>query len=153
MWIRIAARYPFAVLKEPLMRYRIHLNNMTKNWQVVEEAFEMIIEKAFSCAPPELLYLKSRSYAHANMFLAWKALQSGNRDYKRAIHFQQQAISQFPLLRYSREYFRLSLAIAMLQWFGSNAYTRILSLLYALRRRILQQNSEVRSQKREVKRA
>ncbi|MBW4502901.1 MAG: glycosyltransferase family 2 protein [Scytonema hyalinum WJT4-NPBG1] len=153
MWIRIAARYPFAVIKEPLMRYRIHLNNMTKNWQVVEEAFEMIIEKAFSCAPPELLYLKSRSYAHANMFLAWKALQSGNRDYKRAIHFQQQAISHFPLLRYSREYFRLSLAIAMLQWFGSNAYTRILSLLYALRRRILQQNSEVRSQKREVKRA
>ncbi|QDL09642.1 glycosyltransferase family 2 protein [Brasilonema octagenarum UFV-E1] len=137
MWIRIAARYPFAVIKEPLMHYRMHLNNMTKNWQVVEEAFEMIIEKAFRSAPPELLYLKSRSYGHANMFLAWKAVQSGNRNYKKAIHFQEQAIAHFPLLRFSREYFRLSLAIAMLQWFGSNAYTKILSLLYALRRRIL----------------
>lgn len=68
MWIRIAACYRFAVIKEPLMRYRQHHNNMTKNWQVVEQACRLIIEKAFHSAPPELLYLKSRSYGHANIF-------------------------------------------------------------------------------------
>lgn len=137
MWIRIAACYRFAVIKEPLMRYRQHHNNMTKNWQVVEQACRLIIEKAFHSAPPELLYLKSRSYGHANIFLAWKALQSSNRDYKRAIHFRASAIAHFPKLRYSQEYIRLSLAIAALQWFGPDGYSRMLVVIYALRRRIL----------------
>lgn len=136
MWIRIAARYPFAVVKEPLMRYRQHHNNMTKNWQVVEQACQIIIEKAFRSAPPELMYLKSRSYGHANIFLAWKALQGGNRDYKRAIHFRTLAIAHFPQIRYSRNYIRLSLAIAVMRWFGSDGYSRVLAMTYALRRRI-----------------
>lgn len=136
MWIRIAAHYHFAVLKEPLMRYRQHQNNMSKNWQVVEQALRSIIEKAFRCAPPEVQYLKSRSYGHANIFLAWKALQSSNRDYKRAIDFRASAIAHFPKLRYSREYIRLSLAISAIRWFGPDGYNRVLTLIYALRRRL-----------------
>lgn len=136
MWIRIATRYPFAVIKEPLVYYRQLPSSMSKNCQVMEQAFHLVIEKAFNCAPQELLYLKNRSYGHANLCLAWKALQSINRDYKLALHYQQQAIIHYPKLRYSLEYIRLSLATRALQVFGANNYSRLLKLAYALRRRI-----------------
>ncbi len=134
MWIRIAARYPFAVIKEPLMRYRQHPNNTSKNWQSIEQAFRLVIEKAFQTAPPELLYLKSRSYGHASLRLAWKCLQSSDRDYKNAIHFRASAVGHYPQLRYSGEYIRLSLAIAAMQWLGPIGYSRVLAMTYILRR-------------------
>ena len=136
MWIRLASRYPFAVIKEPLVRYRLHSSNMSKNWQVMEEGYHLVIEKAFHSAPPELLYLKNRSYGHANLCLAWKPLQSSHKDYKKAIHFRSLALVHYPQLRYSREYIRLSLAIAVLRWCGRDGYSRVLSLAYALRRHI-----------------
>lgn len=137
MWIRIASRYPFAAIAEPLAYYRQLPSSMSKNCQVMEQSFRIVIEKTFCCAPPELLYLKDRSYGHANICLAWKALQSSNRDYKLALDFQQQAIAHYPQLRYSSEYIRLSLAIASLRWFGLDGYTKLLALAYALRRRTL----------------
>jgi glycosyltransferase involved in cell wall biosynthesis len=136
MWIRIATRYPFAVIKEPLSYYRQLPGSMSKNCQVMEQAFQTVIERAFRSAPSELLYLKNRSYGHANLCLAWKALQSKDRDYKLAIHFQQQAISQYPQLCYSRESIRLSFAITALKWFGSERYSKVLALTHSLRRGI-----------------
>jgi glycosyltransferase involved in cell wall biosynthesis len=136
MWIRIASRYPFAVIKEPLMRYRQHPNNTSKNWQSLEQAYRIVIEKAFNSAPSELLYLKNRSYGHANLRLATKCLQSSDRDYKKALHFRQQALIHYPQLRYSHESIRLLLAIAALQWFGVRGYARVLAMTYALRRLI-----------------
>ncbi len=136
MWLRIASRYPFAVIKEPLAYYRQLPGSMSKNCQVMEQAFHTVIEKAFHSAPSEVLYLKNRSYGYANLCLAWKALQSHERDYKLALHFQQQAISHYPQLRFSWEYIRLSLAIATLRWFGQKQYGKVLTLTYALRRRI-----------------
>jgi glycosyltransferase involved in cell wall biosynthesis len=136
MWIRIATIYPFAVIKEPLAYYRQVPNSMSKNCQVMEQAFHQVIEKTFQSVATELLYLKNRSYSYANLCLAWKALQTLNRDYKLAIHYRDLAISYNPQLRYSREYIRLSLAIAALQFFGNHSYSRVLELTYALRRRI-----------------
>ena len=136
MWIRIASRYPFAVVKEPLMHYRQHPNNTSKNWQSLEQAYRIVIEKAFNSAPSELLYLKSRSYGQANLRLAWKCLQSSDRDYEKALHFRQQALINYPQLCYSHESIRLLLAIALMRWFGSDGYTKVLALGYAVRRRI-----------------
>jgi hypothetical protein len=101
---------------------------MSKNCQVMEQAFHTVIEKAFHSAPSELLYL--------NLCLAWKALQSRERDYNLVLHFQQETISPNPQLRFSWEYIRLSLAIATLQWFGQKHYGKVLTLIYDLRRRI-----------------
>lgn len=136
MWIRIATRYQFAVIKEPLAYYRQLPSSMSKNCQVMEQAFHLVIGKAFKSVPSELLYLKNQSYGYANLCLAWKALQSKDRDYKLASHFCQQAISHYPQLRFSWEYIRLSLAIATLQGFGQERYSRVLTFAYALRRRI-----------------
>lgn len=136
MWIRIAARYRFAVIKHPLMLYRQYPNSTSKNWHSIEQAYSVVIEKAFDTAPSNLLYLKSRSYGHANLRLAWKCLQTIDRDYKNALHFRQQAISHYPRLRFSWEYIRLSLAIAALQLFGTDGYSKFLKLTHALRRRL-----------------
>ena len=136
MWIRIASRYPFAVIKEPLAYYRQLPNSMSKNCQVMEKAFSIVIEEAFSCVPSELMFLKHRSYGHANLCLAWKALQSKDRDYKLAIHYCQQSISHYPKLRYSFEYIRLSSAITLMQWLGPNNYPKVLAMIHALRKRL-----------------
>jgi glycosyltransferase involved in cell wall biosynthesis len=135
MWIRIASRYPFAAIKEPLAYYRQLPSSMSKNRQVMEQAFRLVIEKAFHSVPSELLYLKNRSYSHANLCLAWKSLQSSDRDYKGANHFRQQALVHYPQLRYSWDYIRLSLAISLMHWLGAREFDRVLPLLHALRRR------------------
>lgn len=135
LWIRIATRYPFALIKEPLLSWRQHANNGSKNWRLMEQAYRLVIEKAFEAVPPELLYLKDRSYGHANLCLAWRVLQSSDKDYKRAIQFRQKALSHYPRLRFSREYIRLSFAIALMQCFGAENYPKVLALIHAIRRR------------------
>ncbi len=136
MWLRIASRYPFKVLKEPLVYYRQHSTSASRNWEAMEQSFRIVIEKAFASAPPKLHYLKGRSYGSANLCLAWKPLQSRNKDYQKAKDFQRQALVHCPQLCFSKENIRLSLAIAAFQWFGSDGYSRVLRLFYALRRGI-----------------
>ena len=135
LWIRIASRYPFAMIKEPLLSWRQHANNGSKNWRLMEQAYRLVIEKAFDAVPPELLHLKDRSYGHANLCLAWRVLQSSDKDCNRAIEFRRQALSHYPQLRFSREYISLSLAIALMQWFGAENYPKVLALIHAIRRR------------------
>jgi glycosyltransferase involved in cell wall biosynthesis len=136
MWIRIAARYSFAVTKEPLTYYRQHSGNMSKNWRVMEQAFHQVIDKAFRIAPVELQHLRANSLGYANLCLAWKALQSQDQDVPLARKFQQQAIAHYPTLRYSRNNLRLTLAIASLWWLGPSYYNKFLSVAHALRKLI-----------------
>jgi glycosyltransferase involved in cell wall biosynthesis len=134
LWLRIASCYSFKVIKEPLVYYRQISTSASRNWEAMEQSFRMVIEKAFASAPSELLYLKKRSYGAATLCLAWKALQSQSKDYKKATHFLQQALAYYPQIRFSKEYVRLSLAIAIMRWFGSDGYRRFLTMFYALRR-------------------
>ncbi len=136
LWLRVAGGYSFKLIKESLLLYRQHPNNCIKNWQIVESSYRRVIERAFESAPRELEYLKQRSYGHANLFLAWSVLLSSYKDYKKAIQFRQQALIQYPDLRYSQEYMRLSLAIALVQLFGADSYGRVLEVAFAVRRRI-----------------
>ncbi|NET83836.1 MAG: glycosyltransferase [Moorea sp. SIO1F2] len=136
MWLRIASRYPFAVVKEPLVRYRQHQNNKSKKYVKRLEDFRTIIEKAFQSAPFESLHLRNRSYGNINLCLAWKCLQSSEQDYKMANHFRRQALMHYPQLRFSREYIRLSIAIALMQWFGPEGYGKVLELAYSVRQRL-----------------
>jgi len=51
LWLRIATHYPFAVIKEPLVLYRQHSNNLSKNWQVFLQDAGIILERAFHSVP------------------------------------------------------------------------------------------------------
>jgi hypothetical protein len=109
---------------------------MSKNWRVMEQSFDRVIAKAFAAAPPELQALKSQSLGSANLVLAWKALQSQDRDCQLAQKFQQQAIVHNPKLRTAGENLRLTIAIGILKWLGADGYRRLLTVAYAVRRRL-----------------
>ncbi|WP_341526184.1 glycosyltransferase [Nostoc sp. UHCC 0302] len=133
MWVQIAARYPCAVIKEPLVYYRERTNNPKKNWQILEQDLQLL-ERVFQSVSQELISLKNRSYSYANMNLAWKALQNGDR--QQARYFQKQAIAFHPRLRYSTQCIRLNIAIAIIQFLGFDSFTKVLSLTYTLRKRV-----------------
>ncbi|MGC1395144.1 MAG: glycosyltransferase family A protein [Coleofasciculaceae cyanobacterium] len=135
LWIRFATRYHFAVIKEPLVRYREHPNSKSKKYASRLQDFQTIIEKAFASVPFELLHLRNRSYAHINICIAWKCLQGSEIDYKKANHFRHLATLHYPQIRYLREYMRLQIAIALMQCFGLNSYNKLLELFYLLRQR------------------
>jgi glycosyltransferase involved in cell wall biosynthesis len=135
MWIRFASRYAFAVLREPLTKYRLHAGTLSTHCEEVLKYFRILIERAFQSAPTELLYLRNRAYGNQNLYLAWRAIH--NKDFEKAVHYRQQALANYPQLRYSWDYVRLSLAIAIAQSFQANTYSKMRSLFYTLRRHVL----------------
>ena len=134
MWLRIADRYEFKVVKEPLVYYRQVASSASRNWEAMAKSYQLVIEKAFATATWRNLSLRNRSYGTANLVLAWKAIQSQTRDYEKASYFRSQALKHDPWLFFSKEYSRLSIAIALMSWFGVGGYQRFLSVLYTLRR-------------------
>lgn len=136
MWIRIASQYHFAVIKETLVYYRQHANNTSKKWQSMQEGYKFVIEKTFESVPSELKYLKNQSYGNANLILGWKAIQSQSQDWELAAHFRNKAISYYPQVIFSQEFWRLSFAIALMHYLGSNGYSRFLEFAFTLRRRL-----------------
>jgi glycosyltransferase involved in cell wall biosynthesis len=126
-WIRLASHYKFGAIKEPLVRYRQYSGSKSTNCQETLLAFRQIVEKTLENAPVELLYLRDRGYGRINLYLAWKSLV--NRDRIRAIHFSQQATAHYPQLKYSRDYLRLSLALWLMQNFGTQTYDKVRAIV------------------------
>lgn len=141
MWIRIAAVYEFSVIKQPLVYYRQHPNNVSKNWRQMQLGFNEVIKNAFKAAPKELQHLKKPSYGHANLVLAWKALQSKDKDFRLAANFRASALRYDPKQILSPEFWRLSVAIALMRYLGIGGYNRFLEFAYALRKRLSSQTS------------
>lgn len=134
LWIRCAAEFEFAVIEEPLVRYRQLESSKSKRYPKMLNDFRIIIEKAFSSVPFELLYLRSRSYGNIHLVLAWKCIQGKDKDYETAAKFCEQALNHYPQLRYTREYLRLRVAIAMMQYMGQNSYDQLLLIFHKIRR-------------------
>lgn len=135
MWLRIANYYQFKVVKEPLVYYRQVSTSASRNWEAMAKSYQLVIEKAFATAFWRDLPLRNRSYGAANLVLAWKAIQSQARDYEQASYFCSQALRHDPWFFFSKEYFRLSIAIFIMHWFGPNGYNKFLFLFHTLRRR------------------
>jgi len=134
MWIRLATRYEFAAIKEPLVRYRQHPQSKSTNCKGTLEAFRAIIEKAFESVPAELLPLREKGYARVNLYLGWRAIN--NKDYEQAIHYNHQVIAHHPQLILSWDFLRQSIALALLKRLGSQTYDRVRSLVQIMRRTI-----------------
>lgn len=132
MWLRIANKFSFGVVKEALIRYRQHPSNSSKNFQLMLDTSRTLIERTFASAPTESLYLRNRSYGSIYLYLGWRAIE--NMDYKQAMHFRQQACAHRPQFFFSRRCIRLGIAIALIRWFGPQVYSKTLAFVYALRR-------------------
>ena len=135
MWVRIAARYPFAVVKEPLTLYRRHSSSMSKNQKKTLQDLRQVIEKTFQSVPLELLYLRNQTYGWMNLFAAWGSLET-EMNYREAIDYRYQAVLHYPQIRYTPIYLRLSLAIAITRLFGPGSYANLRELTRTLRRQL-----------------
>lgn len=143
MWLRIAAHYPFAVVKEPLTLYRHHFGSMSKNRQRMIQNLQIVIEKAFQAVPIESLHLRNRAYANINLNLAWLSIDEG--DYNKAIHFRQQTLLHRPQLRYSQSFLRLSLAIRLIRLFGPHGYDSVRATTHALHQQLMKLHVSISS--------
>jgi glycosyltransferase involved in cell wall biosynthesis len=135
MWIRIAFRYHFALIKEPLTLYRQHHSSMSQNCEKLLKENSAVIEKTFKSVPSDLQYLKQRSYALLYLYLAWRSLD--NKNCQQAIYYRQQALSTYPQILYSRSCITQGFAIMVMRLFGSFGLDRVRNISRALRRRIL----------------
>ncbi|ALF52922.1 glycosyl transferase family A [Nostoc piscinale CENA21] len=131
MWIRIAVHYPFAVVKEPLTLWRQHTNSMSKKRQEMVKDLRRTIDKNFQSVSFDLLYLQNRSYSYMNLYQAWNSIDEGNIE--EAIYFRQQAYRNYPQICLTNNYIRLSLAILLIRFFGTNGYDGMRSLTRFLR--------------------
>jgi glycosyltransferase involved in cell wall biosynthesis len=135
MWIRVASRYAFALIKEPLTLYRQHRSSMSKNCEKMFQHNQSVIEKTFKTVPPELQHLKQRAYALVYLYLAWRALD--NRNYKEAIYYRQQAYINDPKVIYSKSGLSQQFAILVTRFFGSSGLDGVRNISRTLRRNIL----------------
>ncbi|MGG6293240.1 glycosyltransferase family 2 protein [Leptolyngbya sp. AN02str] len=135
MWTRIASRYHFAAVKEPLTLYRRHPSSMSKNQRKTLSELRQVIEKSFQAVPMEKLYLRNRTYGWMNLFAAWGCLEH-DMDCKEATYHYQQALLHYPAIRYTPIYIRLRTALFLTQWFGPNTYGSLRELTRSLRRQL-----------------
>lgn len=136
MWLRIAQKYPFSVVNEALVYNRKYAGSLSTNWRKMEQSFPKVIEKAFNSMPSELIYLKSRSYAHANLCLAWKVIQSKQKDLKAAISFWRKAFLYYPRIVFFQSFINMGIILLLLTVSGLDKYNSIQSFTLSMRRRI-----------------
>lgn len=139
MWLRIAPLYEFAVVKEVLVDYRQHPISASKNWDAMTRSAKIILEKAFvdssnklSASEKEILMRKA--WGRINLALAWKPLQSRNKNYQKSKEFIEIALQSEPQLFFTEEYIRLKLTTLSMKIFGDKFYSQLLEFFNSFRR-------------------
>jgi glycosyltransferase involved in cell wall biosynthesis len=111
MWVRLAAQTEFLYVDEPLVTYRQHPTNMSRNAPLLEKDSVRVLEKGFALAgPPLSLQSQKRSaFARNSMVLAGTYFHAGMlkaciRCAVRAVALDPRQLAyllQFPLRRLS----------------------------------------------------
>ncbi|UFP96580.1 glycosyltransferase [Gloeobacter morelensis] len=129
MWLRIAADYAFAVLREPLMRYRRH--PQCKSKKSSEAGLLKVMDKAFERGPEHLQHLKAECYGRIYLYLGWKALERGES--VEAWNWRSRAVAYCPRLWRCSPSLRLTAAIAMQQYLSADTYREVATFARKLR--------------------
>ena len=138
MWLRLALHHPFVAVPQPLVGYRQHENSASRNWRQMERSFNIVLDKAFAAAEeakiPNLEALRKRAYGNVYLDLAWKPLQCAKKEVYAAREMRARAMEYDPSIWQKKEYWRLSLAINLMQFLGEAGYRRIVKTFYGMRR-------------------
>lgn len=132
LWIRLAARYDFAVVREPLVLYRQHLNSKSNNIERHLKHRLKVIDKTFETVARNLQPLKQRSVGRAYLSVAWKLLVQ--KDYKTSTMYRQKALSYYPQLRFGENYIRLTAMTTAKQVLGNQGYSVLRSLAHSFKK-------------------
>ena len=138
MWLRIAARYRFGLIEEPLVHYRCHASSLSHQWKPMAKSFQMVLNKAFEEASEDAQIYKNKSYGAARLRAAWKALQSSGGKCEEAIALEREAIAYDPEIRHTSDYKKFKVALRFVQLFGLQPYSACRRLAYRLRDRTVQ---------------
>jgi glycosyltransferase involved in cell wall biosynthesis len=78
LWLRLAARYKFVVVKSPQVLYRVSTNSLSSSSYIekMEASSLLVIERAFTQAPESLQYLKKYTLANLYKYLSYKSLET-----------------------------------------------------------------------------
>ncbi|MEM9907315.1 MAG: glycosyltransferase family A protein [Cyanobacteria bacterium P01_D01_bin.44] len=127
MWIRIAEKYEFAVVKGPLVRYRVHAHSKSHNLQLHLQSRLKVIEKAFQKKVPNRAIQKDKVYGHVFLSVAYRALQK--HDFETALDLKKQALKYYPNLFYSKVFHRLGVILLLRRRLGDRRYEQLLKAL------------------------
>ncbi|MEL7007250.1 MAG: glycosyltransferase family A protein [Cyanobacteria bacterium J06648_1] len=136
MWLRLSLEYQFKLIPQPLVYYRQRSSSGSRNLGAMERSFNLVLTKAYNAAPAELKPYVSHGYGFAYSCLAWKALQNQTPDPNQAREFQQTALSKDPTRYWTKENLRLTVAIALMRWFGQHNYLKLLGAMQSLRSKL-----------------
>lgn len=76
LWLRLAAKYEFVVVKKAQILYRVSPQSKSSNIERMEKMNLRVIEKAFAAAPDSLQYLKPYRLASFYQYLSYRALET-----------------------------------------------------------------------------
>ena len=76
-YLRLAANWSFVVVPKHQILYRQSSNSMSAKVKIMKEANLIVIERAFKAAPPELQYLRNKSFSIFYQYLAELYLKHG----------------------------------------------------------------------------
>lgn len=133
LWIRIAARWPVAVVPEVVALHRRHESNSSTDIESLERAYEHLMEVVFEGVPPERATLRRAAQARYKVILAWQSLNE-REDPAAARAFLLSAVRDRPEIRRTPEYWRLRAAAGVLGVVGSGGYRVMRSVNQAVRR-------------------
>jgi glycosyltransferase involved in cell wall biosynthesis len=124
MLIRLSSRYHFAGVKEPLVLYRQHPNNKSKNCERMLKDFCEILDRSLSSkVGSDVEMLRTKGMARAHLYLAWKELE--NSDHIKANRYCLRSIEYDPQLAGTWDYWRLTIAILIMYLFGGTFYRKV----------------------------
>lgn len=127
MWLRIARYYSIAVIKEPLVRYRRHSNNMSKNFRLMLEEIDQLMYRAFEIQWPKVKKIKVIA---SSLFCTKAAFECFiKNDTHEAFWFAKQGLIRRPQLFFSMSYIRLILLITAKHFLQPHTYTALHSFL------------------------
>ncbi|MEM7760200.1 MAG: glycosyltransferase family A protein [Cyanobacteria bacterium P01_A01_bin.40] len=136
MWLRLALKYQFKVIRQPLVYYRQRASSSSRHLLQMEQGFRVVLAKAYDAAPSELKPLANHGYGFAYFCLAWKALQNTQPDYEAARKYHQIALTKDPQRFWTKENLRLTIAIALMRIFGQQNYFKILDWMQSWRSKL-----------------
>lgn len=128
MWLRIARYYSILIIQEPLVRYRIHSNSMSRNLRAMLQNVDRVMHRAFESPLPEVKHLKGVGSSLVGFRNAWKCVILG--DMQEAFWFAKAAFIRQPKLIFSISYIHLFLLITMKHFLKPYAYEVLHSFLF-----------------------
>lgn len=134
MWIRIAASFPVAVVREVVCHHRRHDSNSSTNVASLEAAYRHLIAKVFADEGPSRLTMRAVALGRIEVILAWHSLNDDG-DAAKAAGYRRSALRHHPELRRNPEYWRLGAALLALTVLGGRGYSAVRSAAWAGRRR------------------